>query len=44
VLELLPPDKDDYEGKSVQNTMDVLRFCRAQVESKDRRSIFSASR
>jgi hypothetical protein len=44
LLELLPTDKDDYEGKSGQNTMDVLRFCRAQVESKDRRSIFSASR
>jgi hypothetical protein len=44
LLELLPPDKDDYEGKSVENTMEVLHFCRAQVESKDRRSVFSASR
>jgi hypothetical protein len=44
LLELLPPDKDDYEGKSVQNTREVLRFCRAEVESKDRRSVFSASR
>jgi hypothetical protein len=44
LLDLLPPDKDDYQGKSVQNTMEVLRFCRAQVESKDRRRVFSASR
>jgi hypothetical protein len=44
LLDLLPTDKDDYEGKSVQNTREVLRFCRAQVESKDRRSSFSASR
>jgi hypothetical protein len=44
LLSLLPTDKGDYEGKSVQNTMEVLRFCRAQVESKDRRSAFSASR
>lgn len=44
LLELLPADKDDYEGKSVQNTTEVLRFCRAQVESKDRRSLFSASK
>lgn len=44
LVELLPPDKDDYGGKSVQNTMEVLRFCRAQVESKERRSVFSASR
>lgn len=44
LLELLPTDKDDYEGRSVQNTMEVLRFCRAQVESKDRRSLFSASK
>jgi hypothetical protein len=44
LLELLPSDKDDYDGKSVQNTMEVLRYCRAQVESKDRRSVFSVSR
>jgi hypothetical protein len=44
LLDLLPTDKDDYEGRSVQNTMEVLRFCRAQVESKERRSVFSPSR
>lgn len=41
VLDLLATDKDDYEGKSVQNTTEVLRFCRTQVESKERRSVFS---
>jgi hypothetical protein len=44
LLELLPADKGDYEGKSVQNTTEVLRFCRAQVDAKDRRSSFSASK
>jgi hypothetical protein len=44
LLDLLPTDKDDYEGRSVQNTMEVLRYCGAQVESKERRSIFSVSR
>ena len=44
LLDLLPTDKDDYEGRSVQNTMEVLRYCGAQVESKERRSIFSTSR
>jgi hypothetical protein len=44
LLDLLPPDRGDYGGKSLQNTMEVLRFCRAQVESKDRHSLFSASR
>ena len=44
LLELLPPDREDYEGKSVQNTMEVLRFCRPQVESKDGRDLISTSR
>jgi hypothetical protein len=44
LVDLLPTDKDDYEGRSVQNTMEVLRYCRAQVESKDRRSSSYASR
>lgn len=35
LLDLLPPDWDDYAGKSRQNTTEVLRFCRAQVESKE---------
>lgn len=34
VLDLLPEDRDDRDGKSRQNTSDVLRVCRAEVESK----------
>jgi len=35
VIDLLPEDRDDRDGKSRQNTLDVLRACRAEVESKD---------
>jgi hypothetical protein len=41
---LLPADEGDQDGKSVQNTSEVLRFCRAEVESKARRGAFSAAR
>ena len=44
VIDLLPPDWDDYEGKSRQNTEEVLRFCRAEVESRETQSSFLASR
>lgn len=44
VIDLLPMDRDDYEGKSRQNTADVLRACRAQVESKEAPRTFLASR
>ena len=44
VIDLLPTDHDDYEGKSQQNTADVLRACRAQVESKETPRTFQASR
>ncbi|HKW63435.1 MAG TPA: hypothetical protein VJN89_12880, partial [Candidatus Acidoferrum sp.] len=44
VIDLLPTDRDDYEGKSRQNTADVLRTCRAQVESKEARNTILASR
>lgn len=44
VIDLLPTDRDDYEGKSRQNTADVLRACRAQVESKEKPHTLSASR
>ena len=36
VIDLLPTDHDDYEGKSRQNTAEVLHACRAQVESKEK--------
>lgn len=44
VIDLLPMDHDDYEGKSRQNTADVLHACRAQVESKEAPRAFLASR
>ncbi len=44
VIDLLPPDWDDYEGKSQQNTAEVLRFCRGQVESREAQNPFLASR
>jgi len=44
VIDLLPEDRDDREGKSRQNTLDVLRACRAEVESKRRPHTFLASR
>jgi hypothetical protein len=44
VLNLLPVDFGNEEGKSMQNTAEVLRFCRAEVESKTRRVTLAASR
>ena len=44
VIDLLPKDGDDQDGKSAQNTSEVLRFCRAAVESKGKRSTLSAAR
>ena len=44
VIDLLPEDRDDRDGKSRQNTVDVLRACRAEVESKKEPHPFLASR
>jgi hypothetical protein len=44
LVDLLPTDEGDRDGKSVQNTSEVLRFCRAEVESKARRGALSAAR
>ena len=44
VIDLLPMDHDDYEGKSRQNTAEVLQACRAQVESKEKPRTLLASR
>lgn len=44
VIDLLPEDHDDRDGKSRQNTLDVLRACRAEVESKGPPHTFLASR
>ncbi len=44
LVDLLPTDEGDQDGKSVQNTSEVLRFCRAEVESKAKRGALSAAR
>jgi hypothetical protein len=44
LVDLLPTDEGDQDGKSVQNTGEVLRFCRAEIESKARRGALSAAR
>jgi hypothetical protein len=36
VLNLLPVDFDNEGGKSVQNTTEVLRFCRSEIEFKSK--------
>jgi hypothetical protein len=44
LVDLLPADGGDQEAKSVQNTAEVLRFCRAEIESKAGRGALSAMR
>jgi hypothetical protein len=44
VINLLPPDFENEDGKSMQNTAEVLRFCRAEIDSKARRGTLSAAR
>jgi len=44
LVDLLPTDEGDQDGKSVRNTSEVLRFCRAEVESKSKRGALSAAR
>lgn len=44
VIDLLPLDFNNEDGKSVQNTAEVLRFCRAEIESKARRITLQAQR
>jgi len=41
-IDLLPTDHGDSEGKSRQNTQDVLQACRAELESKDKPHSLSA--
>jgi len=43
VLDLLPADGNNVQGKSVQNTNEVLRFCRAEIESKAKRGALWSS-
>jgi hypothetical protein len=44
VIDLLPEDQGDYAGRSQQNTVEVLRACRAEVESKEKPHTLLASR
>jgi hypothetical protein len=44
VLDLLPADGNNVDGKSVQNTNEVLRFCRGEIESKGRLGALSTPR
>ena len=44
VLNLLPVDFNNEDGKSVQNTAEVLRFCQAEIESKARRGTLQVQR
>jgi hypothetical protein len=44
LVDLLPTDEGDQDGKSVRNTNEVLRFCREEIESKVRRNMLSARR
>jgi hypothetical protein len=37
VIDLLPTDFQNEDGKSVQNTAEVLRYCRAEIDAKGRR-------
>lgn len=44
VIDLLPVDHDDFQGKSQHNTEEVLRFCRAEIESRRAPGTFLTSR
>ena len=44
VIDLLPLDFENADGKSVQNTAEVLRYCRAEIDSKGRRGTLRAAR
>jgi hypothetical protein len=41
---LLPPDQGDVQGKSQQNTHEVLEHCRAEVDDSGKRVTLGASR
>lgn len=44
VIDLLPIDFENEDGKSVQNTAEVLRYCRAEIDAKVRRSKLQAAK
>ncbi len=43
LIDLLPTDEDNVEGRSVQNTYEVVHYCSAELNSLSKRSTFSAS-
>src|SRR4029077_1772007 len=43
VLDLLPTDQDNVDGKSVENTNEVVRLCGAEVDARSRHGFLSAS-
>jgi hypothetical protein len=43
VLDILPTDRDNVDGKSVQNTHEVLRYCSAEIDLRSKRSTVPAS-
>jgi len=43
VLDLLPADQDNVDGKSVENTNEVLRLCSAEINAQSRHGFLSAS-
>jgi len=44
ILDILPSDEDNVDGRSVQNTNEVLRYCSAEVELLSKRSTVLAKR
>jgi len=42
-LDMLPPDENNVDGKSMRNTEEVLRHCRAQVEGKAKPKLLTAA-
>jgi hypothetical protein len=44
LIDLLPTDRDDLDGKSLHNTDEVLRHCGAAVDGMGGRGAFSATR
>ena len=44
VVDLLPEDADNLDGKSVKNTDEVLRHCRSEVESRAQQAKQTAKR
>jgi len=43
VVDLLPADQDNVDGKSVENTNEVLRLCSAEINAQSRHGFLSAS-